>query len=224
MRFIGIALTLIGLCSVASATRLTFNQVNGNVISNTDTTSSPNYGHRVTSTSMGNFSYGAEGGFTPNVTVAYRANNSSGTFPGLSTWTTGYGNLTNTVWTGGFSSENPNNGFVTLTADAGFQVSLQSFRTALWSTGPANYTDISVRDGLGNVLYSTNAANPVGGNVLHDFTSSPLTAQQLEIKFGQGWWIALDDVTFSQAVPEPGTMLVLGAGLVALARRRRATK
>lgn len=97
-------------------------------------------------------------------------------------------------------------------------------RKTLRYEGPAQYTDISVRDGLGNVLYSTNAANPVGGNVLHDFTSSPLTAQQLEIKFGQGWWIAMDDVTFSQAVPEPGTMLVLGAGLVALARRRRATK
>ncbi len=209
---------------MASATRLTFNQVNGAVISNTDTTSSPNYGHRVTATTMGNFSYGAEGGFTPNVTVAYRANNPSGTFPGLSTWTSGYGNLTNTLWSGNLQSAVPNNGYVTLTADAGFQVSLLSFRTALWSAGPATYTDISVRDGLGNVLYSTNAANPVGGNVLHDFTSSPLTAQQLEIKFGQGWWIALDDVTYSQAVPEPGTMLVLGAGLVALARRRRATK
>jgi hypothetical protein len=173
---------------------------------------------------MGNFSYGAEGGFTPNVTVAYRANNPSGTFPGISTWGTGYGNLSNVVWSGNLQSAVPNDGYVTLTADAGFQVSLLSFRTALWSTGPANYTDISVRDGLGNVLYSTNAANPVGGNVLHDFTSSPLTAQQLEIKFGQGWWIAVDDVTFSQAVPEPGTMLVLGAGLVALARRRRATK
>lgn len=209
---------------MASATRLTFNQVNGNVISNTDTTSSPNYGHRVTATTMGNFSYGAEGGFTPNVTVAYRAQNPLGTFPGLSVWTSGYGDLQNTVWSGGASNQVPNDGYVTLTADAGFQVSLLSFRTALWSTGPAQYTDISVRDGLGNVLYSTNAANPVGGNVLHDFTSSPLTAQQLEIKFGQGWWITLDDVTYSQAVPEPGTMLVLGAGLVALARRRRATK
>lgn len=209
---------------MASATRLTFNTINGTVVSANDLTSSPNYGHRVTATTMGNFSYGAEGGFTPNVTVAYRAQNPSGTFPGLSVWTSGYGDLQNTVWSGGASSHVPNDGYVTLMADAGFQVSLLSFRTALWSTGPAQYTDISVRDGLGNVLYSTNAANPVGGNVLHDFTSSPLTAQQLEIKFGQGWWIALDDVTYSQAVPEPGTMLVLGAGLVALARRRRATK
>jgi len=216
------ALALIGLCSVASATRLTFNQVNGNVIGTADTTSSPNYGHRVTSTTMGNYSYGAQGGFTPNVTVAYRAQNPAGTFPGLSVWATGYGDMSNVLWSGNSSTAVPNDGYVTLTADAGFQVSLQSFRTALWSTGPANYTDISVRDGLGNLLYSSNAANPVGGSVLHDFTSAPLTAQQLEIKFGQGWWIAVDDVTFSQAVPEPGTMLVLGAGLVALARRRRA--
>lgn len=209
---------------MAQATRLTFNQVNGQVVAATDLVSSPNYGHRVTATTMGNWTYGAEGGFTPNVTVAYRAQNPSGTFPGLSVWSTGYGDLQNTIWSGGGSSQVPNDGYVTLTADAGFQVSLHSFRTALWSTGPAQYTDISVRDGLGNVLYSTNAANPVGGNVLHDFTSSPLTADVLEIKFGQGWWITLDDVTYSQAVPEPGTMLVLGAGLVALARRRRATK
>lgn len=215
---------MLGLCTVASATRLTFNTINGTVVSATDLTSSPNYGHRVTATTMGIFSYGAEGGFTPNVTVAYRAQTPLGTFPGLSVWTSGYGDLQNTVWSGGASNQVPNDGYVTLTADAGFQVSLHSFRTALWSTGPAQYTDISVRDGLGNVLYSSNTANPVGGNVLHDFTSSPLTAQQLEIKFGQGWWITLDDVTYSQAVPEPGTMLVLGAGLVALARRRRATK
>ncbi|MFN3963733.1 MAG: hypothetical protein ACK4NQ_12225, partial [Fimbriimonadaceae bacterium] len=134
MRTLGFALALIGLCSVASATRLTFNQVNGNVIASDDTASSPNYGHRVTATTMGNYSYGAEGGFTPNVTVGYRAQNPGGTFPWVNTWSSGYGNLSNVIWSVGSSNQVPNDGYVTLTADAGFQVSLLSFRTALWST------------------------------------------------------------------------------------------
>ena len=220
MRLVCLGLALCGLSGLSFATRLTFDQTNGSVIPSTATTTNPLYGDRVTAATMGTYSYGTEGGFTPNVTVAYASQFSSGTINGLGTWGSNYGNLTNVVWTGSTSTENPNNGFLTLTADPGFVVQLQSFRTALWSSGPALYTDIRVTDGGSNLLYSSSAANPVGGNVLHDFSLAPLTATQLTIQFGQGWWIALDDVTFSQAVPEPGTLALLGLGLPLLMRRR----
>jgi len=221
MRFLGLAALAVGLCSVASATRLTFDQVSGAVIDATSTTNAPIYGDRVTSAVMGNHSYGSEFGFTPNVSIEYWVVNSGGTFPGNSTWTSGYGDLVNTVWSGGFSGEVPNDGFVRLTADAGFTVNLHSFKTAVWATGPANYTGIEVRNESGTVLYSNSTAHPVGSHVFHDFTASPLMGQALTIKYGQGWWITLDDVTFSQAVPEPGTLALLALGLPALLRRRR---
>lgn len=211
----------IALCSVASATRLTFDQTSGAVISANSTYQAPIYGDRVTSTVMGNFSYGGDFGFTPNVAIEYWVINPFGTFPGNSTWSSGYGDLVNTVWSGGSSSQNPNDGYVKLTADAGFKVNLHSFKTALWSTGPANYTSIEVRDENNTLLYSSTDPNPVGGHVLHDFTASPLMGQSLTIKYGQGWWITLDDVTFSQVVPEPGSFALLGIGLPMLLRRRR---
>jgi hypothetical protein len=213
MRFLGLAALAVGLCSVASATRLTFDQVSGAVIADWMTTNAPVYGDRVTSAVMGDYSYGNEFGY-------WRVN-TGGTFAGNATWTSGYGDLVNTVWAGGSSTENPNDGFVKLTADAGFTVYLQSFKTALWSTGPSPYTNIEVRNESGSLLYSSTDSNPVGGHVLHDFTASPLMGQSLTIKYGQGWWITLDDVTFSQAVPEPGTLALLGLGLPALLRRRR---
>src|SRR4051812_40019817 len=52
------------------------------------------YGDRVTATTMGSFSYGAAGGFTPNVVVDYVG---SGGQTDLNFWSTGYNDLLNVV-------------------------------------------------------------------------------------------------------------------------------
>lgn len=220
MRRAGFLIAVGALSAASFGTRLTFDTTSGTVISSTATTTNPLYGDRVTATTMGGYSYGPEGGFTPNVTVGYQTISSAGTFNGVSTWASGYGNLVNTIWSGGSSLDPLNDGYLTLTADPGFVVQLHSFRTAVWSNGPALYTDIQVIDAASTVVYQNTGANPVGGNVLHDFSVAPITSTQLRIKFGQGWWITLDDVTFSQAVPEPGTLVLLGLGLPLLMRRR----
>jgi hypothetical protein len=42
------------------------------------------------------------------------------------------------------------------------------------------------------------------------------------LRFGNGWWTGIDNVAIQQQpVPEPMTMTLLAAGLVAVARRRR---
>src|SRR5215211_6903160 len=70
----------------SSATDLTFDGTSGPV--------NQSYGDRVTSTTMGAFSYGEHGeDFTPNITVQYDPNSGA-----AYTWPSGYGDLIRTLY------------------------------------------------------------------------------------------------------------------------------
>jgi hypothetical protein len=94
------------------------------------------YGDNVTSATMGPFSYGTTGGFTPNVTVDYGE-----TFEdSQSFWNNGYGNLTNIVF-----EDVDNVGMFNLSfaADPGFSVSLLSFDLAAFTSEFASDPNIN---------------------------------------------------------------------------------
>ena len=47
----------------------------------------------------------------------------------------------------------------------------------------------------------------------------------IEIRFGNDWNVAIDNIGFSQElIPEPASLTLLGAGLAGLALRRRTRK
>src|SRR5687767_8032083 len=80
----------VGFVSQSRATELTFQIAgagNGALIPQT-------YGDRVIATTMGGFTYGAGGGFTPNVVVDYRGKS---TQVDLNHWATNYNQLVNVV-------------------------------------------------------------------------------------------------------------------------------
>src|ERR1041384_1685251 len=108
-----------------------------------------NYGDRVTAVDQDGFSYGATGGFTPQVVVDY--------LPGMSHWPSDFGDLQNAIY-----QEDTTTLGVTLRADAGFQVSLASLD--LGGFPNANYTvnSVVITDGAGNVLFSQTQQSVLG--------------------------------------------------------------
>lgn len=206
------ALGLAALGTSAGATTLTFDAgfANG---------SAPDqaYGDRVSAASQGGFSYGTTGGFTPDVVVSYGG---SARF-----WASGYGDLTNVLFAEGGLME------ITLTADPGHAVALLSFDLAGWPQTDRVIESVSVVDGddsvlffESNVLVEGDANGP--GHTSFDFDSSVM-ASELRIRFdasnlgspGSGN-ISIDNVSFAMA-PEPSSVMLLCAGLVGLAARRR---
>ena len=199
---------------VASATELTFDigtVANAQVIDQ-------DYGDRVTNFTVGSFSYGSAGGFTPNVEVAYGALD-----PKL--WTTGYGSLTNVLY-----DEIDNTGFITvsLSADSGYMVELQSFQLADFSASDSVVGLISVDSATDNLYSVSDSIVSSSTFTDYDFTSSPLVANSLEITIdarnlgGGSDNIGIDNIVFSQvAVPEPSTAILSLLSLVGLLRRRR---
>src|SRR5688572_28690449 len=97
--------TLVGLTRQSIATELTFANHPAGAIDQ-------RYGDRVTSTTMGGYSYGELGeGFTPNITTEYDPN---GGLPRI--WPSGYGDLANTLFEGDQTAKLQ----VKFTADAGY--------------------------------------------------------------------------------------------------------
>ena len=178
-----------------------------------------NYGDRITATTIGNFSYGAAEGLTPNVEIDYGS-----TDPSL--WTTGYGDLTNVLF------ENVDNtGFLTITlmADPGFEVILHSFDVASFSSSDDTIDLVGVGDApLSSSLFGeTNAIISATTSTAYDFLT-PLQASEVVITIdsrnigSSNDNIGIDNITFSQvAIPEPSSALLLVFGGLGIIGRRR---
>lgn len=187
---------------------------------------SQDYGDSISSLNDGVGSYLEGNGFTPNVNVSYRTVNADGTVyeDHLEFWAAGYGDLTNIA----FASNEGRYAEITLTADAGWLVTLNSFDLAGYSVP---------RPDQSLLVYSTDLTSPLvdyspvtGVNPGHTTYTPSVTAQSLTIRFGTSWNVGIDNINFDQVlagtspvVPEPTSMALLGCGLLggALARYRR---
>ncbi|MEM6315095.1 MAG: PEP-CTERM sorting domain-containing protein [Planctomycetota bacterium] len=206
----------------ASATELTFD---GTAFDNTGGTQliPQAYGDRVTSTTVGAFEYGPEGGFTPNVEVSYSTSGGNE----LEYAESFFGTLVGVAF-----NPDPNGEFfeINFQADPGFEVALSSLNIAKFG-GPNTLTDIIVTDGddtellrFGSVSFATGSNER---NFFLDANFDPaLQAPELTVRVVTSlesiqWGV--DNITFSQVViPEPSSALLLAVGGLVLRRCRRA--
>jgi hypothetical protein len=181
------------------------------------------YGDNVTSATMGAFSYGTTGGFTPNITTTY-----GNTQPTL--WTTGYGDLSNVLF-----EDQDNTGVlnITFSADPGFLVRLHSFDLAAYNPAfgsDPTITSVTVFNSL-NVALFTRANASISEITRTPFTfATPLSDTSLRIEIdarnlgGLNDDIGADNITFSQSIPEPSAVALLTFGFGALSLSRRHAK
>ncbi len=175
--------------TAAEATVLTFDTQN-----NFDRS----YGDRVSSAVNGDFSYGPDHGWTPNVAIDYALDDESWMYQEG----TGYGDLENVLvmdsedWVGttGYT--------ICLRADAGYLVALYGFDFAT-SDAPFTIDEISVTNGAGTVLLSD--SNIAVNDPFISFGGPfPLQSRQLKINITilnptNGFSVfGLDNVDFAQ--------------------------
>jgi hypothetical protein len=216
---------LTALCtgSRAFATDLSFDGTSGPV--------DQNYGDRVTSTTMGAFSYGEHGeGFTPNVTVQYDPNGGT-----AYTWPSGYGDLIRTL----YESDSTARLQLKFSGDPGTSVRLLRWDMATYDTffhpNGVTVNGVAVYGANGATLFSqSNVFVPSTGHIRFDtfLTSLIDTALTLEIDarnvtggFGNED-VGVDNVVFGQ-VPEPASavLVIAGAGtLSTIVRRRKSSR
>ncbi|MBX3096664.1 MAG: PEP-CTERM sorting domain-containing protein [Fimbriimonadaceae bacterium] len=203
----------IAIGAISSATVLVFEDENFATLGAGDFDDSATFGDRVVAEFQDGYHYGTAFGPTPNVVSSFGA--TPGTVP--AGWSTGYGDTLNVIWGAGPQS-GENTFFIRLTADTGNSVRLHGFDAAGW---PGAQPDalLEVRDAGNNLMWSFSGQL---NQTTHDsFTwTTPLESSEITIYASQGWWTCVDNVAFSQAVPEPGTFAVLGLGALLLRRRR----
>jgi hypothetical protein len=171
------------------------------------------YGDNITAPTIGGFSYGSAQGFTPNISVAYGPNDAR-------LWADSFGDVTNVLISAG------DNTLLTLTftAAAGLGVRLHSFDLVGWTPGFASdptINSITVFDGNDNLLFSqTGPSISISSHTTFAF-GAPLVAEELRVQIDalniDSDDIGIDNVIFSETVPEPGFVLSLANGVAALA-------
>ncbi len=193
-RALSIPILLASLAAAASATVLTFDDG-----ATSDGALIPQgYGDNVIATTMGTYSYGAAGGFTPGIGVDYIGVPS--VQPDLNLWTTGFNDLVNVI-----EYEPDGNGpwSIRFTAAAGSLARLEAFDLGNYG-GAVTLPGLTVADGNGTVLWSRSNLTIPDNSTPGHLTFSPLvSASTLVLTVDQTGLggnsdnIGLDNIRFS---------------------------
>ena len=202
------------LLSGAYATVLTFENAGSSIIP-TD------YGNRVDASGVdsgGRTNFNLTHGETPNVAVQmFTANYSDWSqLTNLSLWDIRYADLTNVA----YHAQNQGARFI-FTADSEYYVRLHSFQMGGWPNTDHTLPFLQVLVDGNPVFTQTNIT--ISGSVANTFSFDPNAVKGgvIEIRFGNDWNVAIDNIGFSQElIPEPASLTLLGAGL-ALRRRNK---
>ncbi|BCW96845.1 MAG: PEP-CTERM sorting domain-containing protein [Fimbriimonadales bacterium] len=208
-----------GFLSVSAyATVLTFDNAGSSTIPF-------DYGDRVNASGVdsgGRTGFNLTFGETPNVQVEmYTADYQNGSWAQLDNlfvWGTQYADLTDVAY---HSPSNQGARFI-FTADATHYVRLHSFQMGGWPLSNRTLPFLQVLVDGSPVFTQTNVA--ISGTTANTFSFDPsvVKGSVIEIRFGGDWNVGIDNIGFSQElIPEPASLLALGAGLAGLALRRR---
>lgn len=161
-------------------------------------------------------------GATPNVQVRmFSANYQNGTWDRLGPlfrWGSNYANLTNVAY---HSPSNQGARFI-FTADSEYYVRLHGFQMGGWPNTNRTLPFLQVLVDGNPVFTQQNIT--ISGSTANTFTFDPNVVKGgvIEIRFGGDWNVGIDNIGFSQElIPEPASLLALGAGLAGLVRLRR---
>ncbi len=158
------------------------------------------YGQRITSATMGSFSYVGAGSFTPGIVVDYLPAASMVHAIG------DYGLLQHVIYKKEFFATPFE---IQLTADAGQEVQLLGFDLAGYT--PSDYTvnSVKVLDGLSGELFSELNFHVAGERTRIDFSAAPLQSGQITIQIdatnlgSSSDNVAIDNISFEQvAAPQ----------------------
>ncbi len=176
------------------------------------------YGDRVASFDAAGL--GTAGGPTPNVVIDFVPTNSGSPF---SVWNGGYGSLVQALGHGSFNVK----GYIEFTPDPGWDVVLENFDLAGWSSGSYPDSRVRVVDTAGAMLFDSGVFTFPASTTFTSYLSAPIRST-LPIRlviddFGD---LGIDNVIFSQVatIPEPGiwALWLAGLGVLGTLARRRA--
>jgi len=214
---LALAAIAIGSANVAEATVLIFKDAGGvGFLNGADVPAA--YGDSVTATPEAGFSYGAGGGFTPNVLVAYTPNAEVET----RNWDgTGFGGPGTTVL---YNTSGQTGYSITFTADPGYTVTLDSFNLSRYRD--TTIDSITVSNGVDSDLVFSDFAVNGAGFISPSLANVAATGQTVTLTFADIFWVdyyGVSDIQFSQQVviPEPSSLALLAFGVLGLCRMTR---
>jgi hypothetical protein len=213
------------LLSSAYATVLTFDNVDPNNPPSNGQRIPFDYGDRVNALGVdsgGRRNFDLTHGATPNVAVRmFTANyNTWNQSDNLFVVDTGHANLTYVAW----HTKSRGARFI-FTADSQYYVRLHSFQMGGWSGTDRILPFLQVLVDGNAVFTQTNIW--ISGTTANTFSFDPNVVKGgvIEIRFGNNWTVAIDNIGFSQElIPEPASITLLVGGLAGLALRRRTRK
>lgn len=239
-----LSLILAAACSAHAATIISFDQFSS------DGAMPPNYGAFVTYNGTNYVDSGGRlfDGYitgsspTPNINATWTSNmrvDGATALPGNQYGSPG-DKLLKVAYKNNADGGNATTGFegITLRADAGYQLTLESLRVATDDTFSTSTFSLRIQtspDGstwttayqnfnfgaTANTTYTLNATTNLD-SLSRSVNIATVSGGQLRIETNKRWNLVMDNITFTQAVPEPSSALLTLTGLCGfLAGRRR---